>query len=68
VGAVILWDIRVTGPGGEPQAAFEWLYQHTTVLLAGDTAAGSFLFAAGFMLVNWLFTWACYRRGVILKV
>jgi predicted acyltransferase len=68
VGTVILWEIRVTGPGGQPQAAFEWLYQHTAVPLAGDTAAGSFLFAAGFMLVNWLFAWACYRRGLIFKV
>ena len=23
---------------------------------------------SGFMLVNWLFAWACYRRGVIIKV
>jgi predicted acyltransferase len=68
VGAVILWEIRVGGPDGKPQSGFVWLYQHAAVPLAGDTAAGSFLFAVGFMAVNWLFAWACYRRGVIIKV
>jgi predicted acyltransferase len=68
VGAVILWEIRVAGPDGQTQSGFEWLYQHTAASLAGDTAVGSFLFAVGFMLVNWLFAWACYRGGVIIKV
>jgi predicted acyltransferase len=52
----------------KPQSLWDWIYQHAAVPLAGDTAVGSFLFAAGFVLVNWLFAWACYRRGVILKV
>jgi predicted acyltransferase len=68
VGAVILWEIRVSGPDGKPQAAYEWLYQHSAVPLAGDDALGSFLFAVGFMLVNWLVAWACYRKGMIIKV
>jgi predicted acyltransferase len=68
VGAVILFMVRVTGPDGQPQSAFDWLYQHTAVLFAGDTAAGSFLFAVGFMLINWLFAWVAYKRGVIIKV
>jgi predicted acyltransferase len=68
VGAVSLWMIQVTGIDGKPQSLYEWLYQHAAVPLAGDTAAGSFLFAVGFMLVNWVFAWACYRRGLIIKV
>jgi predicted acyltransferase len=68
VGATILFMIRVTGPDGEPQSLFSWLYQHTTVPLAGDTAVASFLFAVGFMVVNWLFAWAAYKRGLIIKV
>jgi predicted acyltransferase len=68
VGAVSLWMIHVTGIDGKPQSLYEWLYQHAAVPLAGDTAAGSFLFAVGFMLVNWVFAWACYRRGLIIKV
>jgi predicted acyltransferase len=68
VGAVILWEVHATGPDGQALAGFDWLYQHTAVVFAGDTAVGSFLFAVGFMLVNWLFAWACYRRGVIIKV
>jgi predicted acyltransferase len=68
VGAVCLWMIQVTGLDGKPQSLYEWLYQHAAVPLAGDTAAGSFLFAVGFMLVNWVFAWACYRRGLIIKV
>jgi predicted acyltransferase len=60
--------IHVTGIDGTPQSLYEWLYQHAAVPLAGDTAAGSFLFAVGFMLVNWVFAWACYRRGLIIKV
>jgi predicted acyltransferase len=68
VGAVTIGMIVVTGLGGEPQPLSGWVYAHAAVPLAGDTAAGSFLFAVGFMLVNWLFAWACYRRGVIIKV
>lgn len=66
--AVTLFTIRLTGPDGQPQSAYTWLYQHTTMALAGDNAVGSFLFAAGYMLVNWLFAWAAYRRGIIIKV
>jgi predicted acyltransferase len=68
VGAVCLWMIHVTGLDGKPQSLYEWVYQHAAVPLAGDTAVGSFLFAVGFMLVNWVFAWACYRRGLIIKV
>ncbi len=68
VGAVVIGMIVVTGVDGTPQSLWAWIYQHAAVPLAGDTAFGSFLFAVGFMLVNWLFAWACYRRGVILKV
>ena len=68
VGAVCLWMIHVAGIDGKPQPLYEWLYQHAAVPLAGDTAVGSFLFAVGFMLVNWVFAWACYRRGLIIKV
>jgi predicted acyltransferase len=68
VGAVTIGMIMVTGLDGAPQSLYGWTYAHAAVPLAGDTAAGSFLFAVGFMLVNWLFAWACYRRGVILKV
>jgi predicted acyltransferase len=68
VGAVALFTIRVAGPDGQPQSAFAWLYHHTTMALAGDNALGSFLFAAGYTLVNWLFAWAAYKRGVIIKV
>jgi hypothetical protein len=38
------------------------------VTIRVDTAVGSFLFAVGFMLANWVFAWACYRRGLIIKV
>jgi predicted acyltransferase len=68
VGAVIIGMIRFTGPDGSAQSLFGWIYQHGAVALAGDTAAGSFLFAVEFMLVNWLFAWACYKRGIIIKV
>ncbi len=68
VGAVALFTIQVAGPGGRPQSMFAWVYQHTAMPLAGDNAAGSFLFAAAYVLVNWLFAWAAYKRGVILKV
>ena len=68
VGAVALFTIRVAGPDGRPQSAFAWLYQHTTMRLVGDNGVGSFLFAAGYMLINWLFAWAAYKRGVIIKV
>lgn len=66
--AVTLFTIRVAGPDGHPQSAFAWLYQHTTMPLVGDNAVGSFLFAVGFTLFNWLFAWACYKRGIIIKV
>jgi predicted acyltransferase len=68
VGAVALFTIRVAGPDGQAQSAFAWLYQHTTMPLAGDTGAGSFLFAAGYTLVTWLFAWAAYKRGMIIKI
>jgi predicted acyltransferase len=68
VGAVTMGMITISGLDGKPQSLAGWVYEHAAVPLAGDTAAGSFLFAAGFMLVNWLFAWACYRRGVIIKV
>jgi predicted acyltransferase len=65
---VVLFLARVTGLDGQPQSGYAWLYQHTAMPLAGDTAAGSFLFAVGYTLLNWLIAWACYRRGVIIKV
>ncbi len=68
VGAVTLFMVRVTGPDGRPQSLFGWLYDHTAVPFAGDTAVGSFLFAVGFMLLNWVFAWAAYKRGLIIKV
>jgi predicted acyltransferase len=68
VGAVTLSTIRLTGPDGNPQSAYAWLYQHTAMPVAGDNAAGSFLFAAGYTLVIWLFAWACHKRGIIIKV
>lgn len=68
VGAVTLFTIVVAGTGGQPQSLFAWLYQHTAMPLAGDNAVGSFAFAVGYTLVNWLFAWVCYRRGIILKV
>ena len=68
VGAVTLFTIQVAGPDGQPQSAFAWLYHHTTMPLAGDNGVGSFLFAVSYMLVIWLFAWAAYRRGVIIKV
>ncbi|MGE5198939.1 MAG: acyltransferase family protein [Rhodospirillaceae bacterium] len=68
VGAVCMGMIRVTGADGMPQSLYAWVYRHAAVPVAGDTAAGSFLFAAGFVLVNWVVAWACYRRGVIIKV
>jgi len=54
-----------------------WWQQHAVALfnilmidltLAGDNAVGSFLFAVGFMLFNWLLTWGCYKRGIIIKI
>ena len=36
--------------------------------LAGDNAVGSFLFAVGYTLAIWLLSWACYRRGIVIKV
>lgn len=68
VGAVTIGMIGVAGLDGARQPLSDWVYRNAAVPLAGDTAAGSFLFALGFMLVNWLFAWACYRRGVIIKV
>jgi predicted acyltransferase len=66
--AVVLFTIRVTGSDGQPQSGYAWFYQRTAVPLAGDTAVGSFLFAVGYVLLNWLIAWACYKRGVIIKV
>ena len=68
VGAVTLFTISLSGPDGRLQSAYACLYQHTAMPLAGDNALGSFLFAAGYTLVNWLFAWACYKRGIIIKV
>lgn len=65
---VVLFTISLAGPDGQRQNGYAWLYQHTAMPLAGDNAVGSFLFAVGYTLVNWLFAWACYKRGVILKV
>lgn len=68
VGAVILFTIIVSGATGKPESLYSWLYLHTGVPIAGDTAVGSFVFALGYMLFNWLFAWACYKRGIIIKV
>jgi predicted acyltransferase len=68
VGVVVLFTVVVTGSGGQPQTGFAWLYEHTTMAIAGDNAVGSFAFAVGYMLFNWLFAWACYARGIIIKV
>ena len=68
VSVVVLFLIRVPGPDGQPQSGYAWLYQHTAVPVAGDTAVGSFIFAVGYVLANWVFAWACYKRGIIIKV
>jgi predicted acyltransferase len=68
VGAVTIGMITMAGLDGAPQSLAGWIYTHAAVPLAGDTAPGSFLFAVGFMLANWAIAWACYRRGVIIKV
>jgi predicted acyltransferase len=65
---VVLFTIRLTGPDAQGQSGYTWLYLHTAVPVAGDTAVGSFVFAAGYTLFNWLFAWACYKRGIIIKV
>jgi predicted acyltransferase len=65
---VCLFTIVFAGAGGQPQTAYAWLYLHTGIPIAGDNAVGSFVFAAGYTLFNWLFAWACYERGVIIKV
>ena len=66
--AVVLFTIALAGPAGSTQSGYDWLYQHTAMTLAGDNAVGSFLFAVGFMLFNWLLTWGCYKRGIIIKI
>jgi len=65
---VVLGTIQLSGPNGTAQDGFSWLYQHTAVPLAGDNGLGSFVFAAGYMLANWLAAWACHRRGLIIKI
>jgi predicted acyltransferase len=66
--ATALWTISIPLPDGKTQSGYAWLYAHTAVPLAGDNAVGSFVFAVGYMLVNWLIAWAAYRRGLIVKV
>jgi predicted acyltransferase len=65
--AVILFLVKVPGPDGGTQSLFAWLYQHTGMAVAGDTAAGSFLFAVAYVLVNWAIAWGAYKRGIIIK-
>ncbi len=65
---VILFTIKIPGANGGSQDGFSWLYQHTAVLVAGDNAIGSFVFAVGYVLANWLIAWACYKRGIIVKI
>lgn len=65
---LILFLVTLTGPDGQQISGYAWLYRHTAMALAGDTAVGSFVFAVGFMLVNWLLAWWAYSRGLVLKV
>ncbi|MBP1634244.1 MAG: hypothetical protein H6Q10_818 [Acidobacteria bacterium] len=65
---IVLFMISLPGPDGQRVSGFEWLYRHTTMALAGDNAAGSFLFAIGYTLVIWLVSWGCYKRGIVIKV
>ncbi len=68
LGVVILDLIRVPAADGQTQSGFEWLYAHTGAALAGDNALGSFLFSIGYVLACWIFSWLCYRRGLLLKI
>ena len=65
---VIFFLVKTTGPDGQPIDGYRWLYRHTAMALAGDNAVASFVFAVGFMLVNWLLAWWAYRRGLVVKV
>jgi predicted acyltransferase len=64
---VVLFLVRLPKPDGGTESLFAWLYQHTGMALAGDTAVGSFLFAVGYVLVNWLIAWGAHERGIIIK-
>lgn len=68
MGVVVLQLFKVEGASGVSQTGFEWLYAHTGAWLAGDNGLGSFVFSIGYMLSCWLVSWACYRRGLILKL
>ncbi len=65
---VVLFTITIPGADGASQNGFSWLYQHTAVPIAGDNAVGSFVFAIGYVLANWVIAWACYKRGIIFKI
>ncbi len=65
---IVLFTVTLAAPDGGRQPLFEWLYRHTAMALAGDNAVGSILFAAGYTLFIWLFSWACYGRGIIIRV
>lgn len=68
LGVVILELIRVPAADGQSQSGFEWLYTHTGVALAGDNAVGSFLFSIAYVMACWVFSWVCFRRGLLLKI
>ena len=65
---VIAFAVNLPRPDGGEQNGYGWVYQHTAMPIAGDTALGSFLFAVGFMLVNWCIAWVMHKRGLILKI
>lgn len=65
---VILFTFKVAGPDGARQFAYPWLYRQTAAAVAGDTAAGSFLFAVGYMLMIWLIAWVFFKRRIFLKI
>jgi predicted acyltransferase len=65
---VVFFTVKLPGPDGQGQDGYSWLYNHTGALIAGDNAIGSFLFAVGFMLANWVIAWAFYKRGVVIKI
>ncbi len=65
---VVFFTIKWTGSNGGAQNGYSWLYQHTAVPLAGDNGLGSFVFAVGFMLLNWVIAWGFYKRGLIIKI
>lgn len=70
MGVVVLQTITVPGAdgAGTSQNAFSWLYAHTGAALAGDNGLGSFIFSLFYMLMCWLASWLCFRRGWIIKV